>query len=162
MDPTIAGSIISGIVSLVSAYMTYRVGMKDTDQKGALPPDKPDGATLKNGEAAMNVVRTGIVQFGNADEQADLVNFERNPTRYEPLLATVVTDIARRNATFAQQLQLLAQHTNLSTSPVHGTVNVSGGTVYGPVAGTNTATMDSTYTFTTPAEDYHDSEDHAP
>ncbi len=103
MEPTIAGSIISGIVSLVSAYLTSRVGMKDAAQKEP-PSDKLDEETLKQGEAAMNLVRTGIAQYGTADDQADLVNFERNPRRSEQTLAAVVTDLARRNAAFAQQL----------------------------------------------------------
>src|SRR3712207_2255631 len=34
-DAGVIGTVISGVVSLVSAYMTYRVGMKQAEQQAA-------------------------------------------------------------------------------------------------------------------------------
>ncbi len=60
----------------------------------------------------------------------------------------MLTDIARRNSTFAQQLQMLAQQANIEPGSVQGTVTVTGeGKVYGQIAGTNTGMMNATYTF---------------
>ena len=148
VDPQVIAGAISGLVSLITGYMTYRVGMKNADQKGTPAPEKPDDRTLKQGEQAIEVVKAGVAQYGDEDEQADLANFERNPTRYEDALRRVLTDVASRNPAFAQQLQTLAQQANIQTGGVQGTVNVSDqGRIYGPTAGTNTGTMSGTYTF---------------
>src|SRR5690349_20192987 len=102
-DPATIGAVITGMVSLVSAYMTYRVGMKQAEQKGTPAPAKPDAKTLQDGETAMTVVKQGITQYGDADEQTDLANFERNPERYRDGLARVLHDIAGRETAFALQ-----------------------------------------------------------
>ncbi len=142
VDPQVIAAGITSVVSLISGYMTYRVGMKSASEKGTPEPEKPDEAVLTKGKQAVQVVRSGVAQYGDEDEQADLANYERNPTRYADTFRRVLTDIATREPAFAQQLQTLAQNANIQTGGVQGSVNVSGnGRVYGPVAGTNTGTM---------------------
>jgi hypothetical protein len=140
-DPATIGAVITGMVSLLSAYMTYRVGMKQAEQKGSPAPAKPDEATMKQSEAALTVVKQGVEQHGDDDERADLASFERNPQRYQEALARVLTDIATRSPAFAAQLQSLAQQANIQTGGVRGSVNVSGQGKVDQAAGVNTGTM---------------------
>ena len=137
-DPiTIGTAVITGLVTLMSAYMQYRASMKQADQKGAPAPAKTD--EIKQGETAMEVVKAGVERHGNEDERADLANFERNPQRYQDGLAHVLTDIAAREPAFAQQLQTLAQQANIQTGGVHGEVKVSDhGKIVGGAFGVST------------------------
>jgi hypothetical protein len=131
MDPSIISAAISGVVSLITGYMTYHVGMQSTDQA------KPDDETIHKGEQAMTLVKTGVSQYGNEDEQADLARFERNPLRYTSNVERVLTDIATRNPTFAQQLQAFAPQGTMQAG-MQGNVNVSGqGKIYGNAFGVN-------------------------
>jgi len=140
-DPSIIGAAITSVVSLLSAYMTYRVGMQQAEQKDAPAPAKLDEKTLTQGERVLEIVKAGVVQHGDTDEQADLASFERNPQRYQDALAKIITDIAAREPAFAQQLQTLAQQANIQISGVHGSVNVSGEGQVDQAAGVNTGTM---------------------
>lgn len=137
-DPTIIGAAISGVVSLLSAYLTYRLGIRQAEQQAA--PEKPDDTTLVQGQHALELVIAGVDRHGDADEHADLASFRRNPQRYQETLAKVLTDIARREPAFAQQLQTFAQQAAIQASGVHGTVN-NPGTITGNAAGVNTGTM---------------------
>jgi hypothetical protein len=139
-DPSIIGAVITGLVSLLSSYMTYRVGVKQAEQKGGPMPAHPDETTLKQGEQAMEIVKVGVAQLGDEDEQADLTGFERNPQRYQEALMRVLTDISARAPAFAQQLQILAQQANIETEGVRGAVNLYGGKV-DQAAGVNTGSM---------------------
>jgi hypothetical protein len=100
------------------------------------------------------VIRAGIATHGNADEQADLASFERNPPRNRGNLERAMADLAQRSQPFAQQLQTLAQQANIQTGGVQGTVNVSDqGKIYGTATGVNTGTISGTYTFNDHDED---------
>lgn len=148
-DPQIISATIGGIVSLITGYMTYRVGMKPAEQSA----DKPDEDTLKQGESALSIVRTSVSQYGNDDEKADLANFERNPPRYAEQLRQVLTDIATRYPVFMEQLDSFAQQNDLKRGQVRGSVNVSGqGRIYGNTAGVNQGDMTGTYNFGTQDE----------
>ena len=130
-DAGTIGAAISGIVSLVSAYMTYRVGMASAEAA------KPDDDTLQKGESALNIVRTGVSQYGTADEKADLSSFERNPERYAGVLQQMLGDIAARYPVFQQELESFARQNDIKPA-VQGTVNVSGqGKIYGNAFGVN-------------------------
>jgi hypothetical protein len=143
-DAITISAVITGLVTALTAYMKYRVDMKQAEQKGASAPAKTE--EVAKGERAMEVVKAGIEQHGNEDEHADLANFERNPKRYQDGLARVLTDIAARKPAFAQQLQTLAQHANIQTGGAHGNVNVSGeGKIYGPASGVNTGSITYAY-----------------
>lgn len=130
-DAPTVGAVISGMVSLLSAYMTYRVGMKNAE--AATPAPRPDDDTLKQGESAMNIVRTGVSQYGNEDEKANLAGFERNPQRYEQQLAQVLSEIALRYPVFRQELESFARQNEIKPS-VQATANVHGNN-YGPNVG---------------------------
>ncbi len=130
-DAGTIGAAISGLVSLLSAYMTYRVGMADAEAA------KPDDDTLQKGESALNIVRTGVSQYGTGDEKADLSSFERNPQRYAGSLQQVLADIAARYPVFQQELESFARQNDIRAA-VQGTVKVSGqGKIYGNAFGVN-------------------------
>lgn len=107
MDPasaTVLASAITSTVSALAAYMQYRVGMKQAEQKGEAAPEKPNEQTLEKGEQALVVVQKAVAEHGNEDDQADLASFERNPLRYEAQLIRVIEDIATRDQAFANQI----------------------------------------------------------
>lgn len=131
-DAGTIGAVISGMVGLLSAYMTYRVGMANANDAA-----KPDDETLQKGESALNIVRTGVSQYGTADEKTDLSSFERNPERYGGALQQVLFDIAARYPVFQQELESFARQNDVKPA-VQGTVNVSGqGKIYGNAFGVN-------------------------
>lgn len=137
VDPTVIGAAISGVVSLITSYMTYRVGMK-TAQNVA---PKPDDKTVQQGESAMEIVRTSVSQYGTEDEKTDLANFERNPQRYQANFVQVLTDIANRYPVFAQELQSFVRQNDVPP----GSINISGSTIQGNVVKQNPGTINSTY-----------------
>lgn len=137
IDPTVIGTAISGVVSLITSYMTYRVGMKTAENAAA----KPDDKTVQQGESALEIVRTGVSQYGTEDEKADLANFERNPQRYEAAFAQMLIDIANRYPVFAQELQSFVRQNDVQP----GSINISGGTIQGNVVNQNPGTINSTY-----------------
>lgn len=143
IDPATAGAVITGIVSTLTAYMNYKVGMRKAEQEDAARPPVPDTETVEHAEAALPVIQHAVNQYGNEDEKADLASFERNPQRNASNLERTLIDIAGRVPEVAQQLQTLAQQANMQGSGV----NISGGTVYGSVTGQNTGTQTNTYTF---------------
>ncbi len=139
MDP----QVISGVVSLFTGYMTYRVGMQQPEQQ-----PKPDEETLQKGEQVMTIVRTSVSQYGNQDEKADLANFERHPQRYGDILGRTLTDIATHTPVFMQQLESLVKQLDIQPGGVQGNVNVAGqDKIYGSSTGINQGTTTSTYTF---------------
>jgi hypothetical protein len=151
MEP-ISATVITALVSLMTGYMQYRATVETAQQSGAPKPEKP--AEADQGEHALTVVRDGIATHGNADEQADLASFERNPPRNRGDLERAMTELAQRSVPFAQQLQTLAQQADIQTGGMQGNVNVSDqGKIYGTATGVNTGTISGTYTFNDHDED---------
>ena len=152
-DPiTIGTTAIGALVTLMTGYMQYRAAVETAKQAGTAPPSSPMEAD--QGERALTVVKEGIATYGNADEQADLANFERNPQRNRADIERTMSDLAARSQPFAQQLQTLAHHANIQTGGVQGSVNVTDeGKIYGPATGVNTG--DITYTYNPGKEDGH-------
>jgi hypothetical protein len=147
IDPTTASAVISGLVSILTAYMTYRVGMKQAEQQGKTgqatdAPTKPEAPIVEQAEAALPVVREGVRQHGDQREQTALANFEDDPEMYGPVLERVLTGIASRQPEFLHQLQTAAQQANVQGRGV----NISGN-VYGNVMDLNTGSITSTYNF---------------
>jgi hypothetical protein len=142
---TIGVAVITGLVGAYKAYTEYKAAVVKVQAEQQAAPAKIE--EVAKGEQVAQVVETGIEQHGNADERADLANFERNPERYREGLARVLSDVAAREPAFAQQLQTVAQQANIQTGGVQGSVNVSGqGKIYGAAVGTNTGTISGTYT----------------
>jgi hypothetical protein len=108
-DPQVISSVISGVVNLITGFMTYRVGMQQTEQH------RPDDEALQKGEQVMTIVKTGVSQYGNEDEKADLANFQHNPQRYQANLARVLTAIATRTPVFMQELESLVKQLDIQT-----------------------------------------------
>jgi hypothetical protein len=144
-DPiTIGVAVITGLVGAYKAYTEYKAAVVTAQAEQQAAPTKTEEAA--KGEKVATVVETGIQKYGDADERADLANFERNPERYRDGLARVLADVAAREPAFASQLQTVAQQANIQTGGVQGSVNISGqGKVYGTAAGTNTGTISGTY-----------------
>lgn len=142
-DASVISAVISGVVSVIGSYLTYRVGIK-TAKNGAQPLT-PDDATLRKGEQAAEIVQTGLSRYGTDDEKADLANFERNPVRYESQFRQVIMDVATRSPAFMQQLESIATQLDLKPD-VQGSVTVTDqATVNGNIAGVNQGTMSGTY-----------------
>jgi hypothetical protein len=138
MEP-ISATIITALVGLYTAYTTYKVGMAQAEAQGTPAPTKTED--VQKGAQVAQVVETGIQQYGNDDEQADLDSFLRRPERYADMMQRVLTDLAQREPAFNQQLQDVAKQTNVAqsggvrgSSVVHGdnpgiSVGVSTGTI---------------------------------
>lgn len=136
IDPTTASAVISGLVTSLTSYMTYRVNMKKAEYEAKAPTEKPDNKTMEQGEAGLAVIEQGIKQHGTPDEQTALMGFQQNPTMFRPVLEDALRSLAVRSPEFAQQLQSLAQQANIQLGGIQGTVNVSGqGKVYGNAFG---------------------------
>jgi hypothetical protein len=144
-DPiTIGVAVITGLVGAYKAYTEYKAAVVKAQSEQKAAPAKTDEAA--KGEQVAQVVETGIQKYGDADEQADLANFERNPERYRESLVRVLSDVAAREPAFAGQLQTVAQQANIQTGGVQGTATVrDNARVYGTVAGVNTGTISGTY-----------------
>ena len=145
---TIAGVVIGGLVSVYKAYTEYKAATAKAIEAKA--PTPAQTAEIEKGAHAAEIITVGVANHGDADEQADLANFERNPDRYASALEKVLADIAGRSQPFAQQLQTLAQQANIQTDGVQGTVTISGqGKIYGTAVGVvgSGGTVTGTYTF---------------
>jgi hypothetical protein len=150
IDPSTASTIITGLVSTLTAYMNYRVNIKQAEQQSKAEqtstlPAKLDDTTVKQAEAALPVVREAVKQYGDQREQTALANFEEDPEMYGTVLERVLTGIASRQPEFLHQLQTAAQQTNVQGRGV----NISGN-VYGNVMDQNAGTLNSTYNFGNP------------
>lgn len=103
-------AIITGLVSALSAYMTYKVNITKASQGTSSPAtNAPNDIELKHGQQALEVIKSNITQRGTEDDRADFERFERNPQRYKDLLINLLKELANRDHAFAQQLQNLAQ-----------------------------------------------------
>ncbi len=141
----VATAVITGLVGAYKAYTEYKAATAKATEQKAPPP--PKGEAAAQGEQAAPIIKTGVAQHGDADEQADLVNFERNPARYEAAMAKVLADIAARAPAFAGQLQTIAEQANIQTGGVQGNVTVNDqGKIIGTAVGVNTGTIEGTYT----------------
>lgn len=143
---TIATAVITGLVGAYKAYADYKAATAKAEEKGEPKPAKSEEAA--KGEQAAPIIKAGVAQHGDADEQADLANFERNPARYEAAMAKVLADIAARKPAFAGQLQTIANEAKIQTGGVHGEVTArDNAKIQGQVAGVVEGTMSGTFTF---------------
>jgi len=108
----ILSAVINGLVSVFTAYTQYKAATKQAEVKQEAPPAQ--SAEVAKGEVVAQVVETAITKHGTEDERADLANFQRNPQRYADTIAAVIRELATREPSFAQQLQLLAQQANIA------------------------------------------------
>jgi len=138
-DPVTLGVIITGLVGAYKAYTEYKAATAKADEQKETAPTKSAEAT--KGEQAAPLVKTAVLQHGDAKDQRALENFEDDPDLYEGALKTMLTRLAAREPAFAGQLQTLAQQANIQTGGVQGKVNVSGEGKVEQAAGVNTGTM---------------------
>jgi hypothetical protein len=144
---TIATAVITGLVGAYKAYAEYKAAVaKATEQKAPPPAKSPEAA---KGEQAAPIIKVGVQQHGDDDEQSDLASFERNPARYEGALAKVLTDIAAREPAFAGQLQTIANEAKIQIGGVHGEVVArDNAKIQGIAIGVNEGTTTGTFNFT--------------
>lgn len=124
LDPAIAQMMITGLINTLTAYMTYKVGMKQAE---AQQPAPPPPATVQQGEAALAVVERGITASGTPEAQTALTGFKQNPEMFKGLLLQVLTDLVQRDAAFAQEVQaLVGKGEPAPTAPLTQTATGSG------------------------------------
>lgn len=144
MEPATISAGITGVVGLLSAYMQYRVGMKQAEQKGEAAVEKPDEQTLEKGEQALVVLQKAVAEHDNEDERADLANFERNPRRYKDDIIRVIQDIAKRDQAFADQI--LRLQPQVGNDVKQGNVTINNSTTTGTNAGViDNSTINQTF-----------------
>src|SRR5262245_45005346 len=117
----ILSAVISGLVSVFSAYTQYKAIVHQAEAKQL--PAPPKGEEAQKGEEVARTIETAIARHGTEDEQIDLANFQRNPQRYIEAITAVIRDLAAREPAFAQQLQTLAQQANIA-QPGSNVVNI--------------------------------------
>jgi hypothetical protein len=110
-------AVITGLVSLIKGYMTYRNEKQKIEQEGKQATEPPKAA--QEGEQALQTVQQGVARHGNAGEQNDLASFESDPTserRIRNLIASL-EELSAREPDFAallrqseQKLPTLHQH----------------------------------------------------
>jgi hypothetical protein len=124
MEP-ISTTIITALVGLYTAYTTYKVGMAQAEAKGEPTPAKSPEAD--RGEQVAQVVEMGIQQYGDKREKRALQDFQDDPEWYQNNMQRALAAVAKREPTFAQQLQRVAEQTNVAQmGGVRGTATVQG------------------------------------
>jgi hypothetical protein len=138
MEP-ISATVITALVGLYTAYTTYKVGMAQAEAQGTPAPTKTED--VQKGEQVAQVVEAGMKEHGDKREQRALEDFQEDPEWYQDNLQRALAVVAERNPTFAQQLQRVAEQTNVAqTGGVHGTAEVKGEN-YGQNIGANTGSV---------------------
>jgi tetratricopeptide (TPR) repeat protein len=105
-------TIITALVGLYTAYMTYKASVAQSQSKGEPAPEPTDEP--KKGEQVAHVVESGIQQHGSNNEQLALRGFAQNPEMFTPVLEQALINLAKREPTFAQQLLHVAKQANVA------------------------------------------------
>jgi hypothetical protein len=101
-DPTIAGTIITALVGLFTAYTQYKATI-------ATGKEAAKDAKVEQGEKVAEVLETAITVQGTDAERSDLAIFQRDPERYAGIMEMVINDLARRDPALASRLVAIAQ-----------------------------------------------------
>jgi hypothetical protein len=121
----ISATVITALVGLYTAYTTYKVGMAQAEAQGKPAPTKTED--VQKGEQVAQVVEAGMKEHGDKREQRALEDFQDDPEWYQDNLQRALAVLAERNPTFAQQLQRVAEQTNVAqTGGIHGSSVVHG------------------------------------
>lgn len=151
MEALSIGVIITSLLSVMKIWTKYDIEKRKVASEGKPEPEKP--AEADKGKKVAEVVEAGIETHGNDDEKEDLKGFQRNPERYAEMMQRVLSELAKREPAFAQQLRELAkEHKVKQSGGVHGEANI-GGNSYGQTAGVSTGTMTQTQYAPPPRED---------
>lgn len=121
-------AVITGLVGALSAYMTYKVGIAQAQQKNMSVPAVTE--QVNRGEEAHRVIETGFQKYGTDAERITLNGYYQDPGLYAEMLAKVLERIASRQPEFTRQLYSIAAR----TTPTHIASNHSGG-IHGDVSG---------------------------
>jgi hypothetical protein len=133
-------AVIANLISSLSVYVTYKVGMKQAEQNNTLPP-VIDASKIEEGEKALSVVQPAVELYGSDDEKIAFTGFQQNPILFSSAMEQSLNSLAHRLPMFAQELQRLVSEMGNELDRAKGTVNVSGGTINGVVSGVNSGTI---------------------
>ncbi len=113
-------AVITGLVSLMTGYMTYRNEKQQIEQAGGEQPTETP--QVQEGKQALEVVREGIQTHGTTAEQNDLESFESDPTSQRRVdnLTQSLQDLAQRNEQFRAMLESLPQRMPLLQQTMTG------------------------------------------
>jgi hypothetical protein len=95
-------AVISGLVTLMTAYMAYRNEKARIEQQGQ-PAPKPTKEE-QEGDQALQTVKEGVAQHGGATEKQTVVLFEQQPEVFGSPLVQVLTQLAEQQPEFAALL----------------------------------------------------------
>jgi hypothetical protein len=95
-------AVITGLVSLIKGYMTYRNEKAKIEQEGSQAPSQ---AELHEGEQALQTVEAGVKQHGGGTEQQTLDLFKQQPGVFQKPLADVLLQLADQKPDFAALLR---------------------------------------------------------
>jgi hypothetical protein len=118
-------TIVGALVSLFTAYTTYKVGMAQAEQQNKPAPEKTEAA--EKGEQVIVPVKEAVQKHGGEREQKVLANFEEDPEFYGDLLKQAITDLAQRDPSFAAALRAVAQQTGVVDQSGNVQINVAQG-----------------------------------
>jgi hypothetical protein len=98
-------AVITGLVTLMTAYMTYRNEQARIEQQGQPAPEPTKEA--QEGEQALQTVKEGVAQHGNPGEKNDLESFESDPTNQRRVnnLVASLEELSTRKPEFAALLR---------------------------------------------------------
>ena len=109
-------TIIGALVSLFTAYTTYKVGMAQAAQNQQSAPDKT--AAVQQGEEMIVPLKSAIQQHEQAREQEVLAAFVEDVAVDSEQFRQAMIDVAQRDQAFAAALQNIAR--------IHGVVDQNG------------------------------------
>src|SRR5262249_26387822 len=102
---------------------------------------------VAKGERVADIVTAVVEQHGDDRDRNALAQFEADPDDYRDVLGKKLLRLAETSPAVAQQLQPLAHQAGVQGTGVQGTVNISGGQLYGAVVGVNLSEIKSEYIF---------------
>jgi hypothetical protein len=113
-------AVITGLVSLMTGYMTYRNEKQQIEQAGGEQPTETP--QVQEGKQALEVVSKGVAQHGTKAEQNDLDSFENDPTSQRRVdnLTQSLQDLAQRNEHFRAMLEAMPPRLPLLQQTMEG------------------------------------------
>lgn len=110
--------IITKMLAILTPYLEHRNELRKAQEQGETLPTQPMGLDMRKGMLIHNTLTTAMQEHGDEDEQNDLVNFERNPNRYEEFMGYVISDMAARHPVLAHTLEEFAHEQGIAEGQI--------------------------------------------
>lgn len=94
-DPAMMSAAITGLVSLFSAYTTYKTALATAQQDQQPAPEKSTDAA--KGEQVAQVVETSITTYGAEEDQLALRGYQKNPQKFASALIDTLAVLAEQH-----------------------------------------------------------------